>query len=245
MESKNTNSVKNNFESMLSLNQLRKYPNVINKLEPYRTVFDPIHGHIRFPKIMWDIIDTPQFQRLRNLQQLTATSLLFLGGTHTRFEHCLGTGYLANDLIQKCLNILNVGLIDHTELIKNVSIAGLCHDIAHGPFSHYFNDALRKLNIGQNWDHEEFGEKIINYMVDENQIDLNSEQLKIICSLIKGEKRKDIKTEYPWIYQIVANKENSIDVDKFDYISRDIYNLGLHVVSPDYERIFGNCNRAS
>ena len=32
----------------------------------YKTIFDPIHGNITFPKIMWDIIDTPQFQRLRN-----------------------------------------------------------------------------------------------------------------------------------------------------------------------------------
>ncbi len=43
-----------------------------------------------------------------------------------------------------------------------------------------------------------------------------------------------------WIYQIVANKKNSIDVDKFDYICRDSYHIGLQSANVDYERIFSS-----
>ena len=57
----------------------------------YKTIYDPIHGNMTFPKIMWDIIDTPQFQRLRNLKQLSTSHFIYMGNNHTRFEHCLGT----------------------------------------------------------------------------------------------------------------------------------------------------------
>ena len=74
--------------------------------KPYKTIFDPIHGHITFSKIMWDIIDTPQFQRLRNLRQLAASHFIYMGNNHTRFEHCLGTGYLSKDLSYRCFDIV-------------------------------------------------------------------------------------------------------------------------------------------
>lgn len=51
---------------------------------------DPIHGVIELPSIIFDIINTEFFQRLRNLKQLGASSYVFPGTTHTRFEHCIG-----------------------------------------------------------------------------------------------------------------------------------------------------------
>ena len=78
------------------------YPTTNQSQIPYKTIYDVIHGHIAFSKIMWDIIDTPQFQRLRNLKQLSTSYFIFPGNNHTRFEHCLGTGFLSNDLINRC-----------------------------------------------------------------------------------------------------------------------------------------------
>ena len=214
---------------------------------PYKTIFDPIHGHITFSKIMWDIIDTPQFQRLRNLRQLSTSHFIYPGNNHSRFEHCLGTGFLSKDLINRCFDLLlnNSNNIDkdkkEIEYLKEcVSIAGLCHDIGHGPFSHSFEVILENLNI-KNWDHEKFGGEIIQYLIDENNIEgIDKDELKLINSLIEGNNIH--KTEYNWIYQIVANKENSIDVDKFDYIQRDIYHSGVKTLSVDYNRIFKDIN---
>ena len=127
--------------------------NISQSSLPYKTIFDPIHGHITFSKIMWDIIDTPQFQRLRNLKQLSTSYFIYPGNNHTRFEHCLGTGFLSMDLINRCFDIISANKKEYTDLEQNeisilkdcVSIAGLCHDIGHGPFSHSFDVILEKL----------------------------------------------------------------------------------------------------
>ena len=57
-----------------------------------------------FSKIMWDLIDTPQFQRLRNLRQLGASHFIYPGNNHSSFEHCLGTGFLSQNLIKRCFD---------------------------------------------------------------------------------------------------------------------------------------------
>ena len=239
-----------NHESRLSLKnyQLDSQLPKTQPSIPFKTLYDPIHGHITFSKIMWDIIDTPQFQRLRNLRQLSTSHFIYPGNTHTRFEHCLGTGFLSKDLINRCFELvankeMNNTPIDINEieyLRKCVSIAGLCHDIGHGPFSHSFEVILKSMNI-EGWDHEEFGGRIIQYLIDKNGIeDIDEDMLKMINSLIEGNNLHN--TEYDWIYQIVANKENSIDVDKFDYIQRDIYHSGVKTLSVDYTRIFKDIN---
>ena len=215
----------------------------------YKTIFDPIHGNMTFPKIMWDIIDTPQFQRLRNLKQLSTSHFVYMGNNHTRFEHCLGTGFLSHDLIVRCFNLISKNEKYDEQIDKNeidylkqcVSIAGLCHDIGHGPFSHAFDIIIDNLGLKGKWNHEEFGGKILKYLIDDNNIEgISDDMLKMINSLIEGSNLH--KTEYNWIYQIVANKENSIDVDKFDYIQRDIYHSGVKTLSVDYQRIFGDIN---
>ena len=72
---------------------------------------------------------------------------------HTRFEHCIGTSYLAGNLVrslkdrQRSLKITNAD-----ELC--VSIAGLCHDLGHGPFSHLFEEVIERINGKSGWKHE-------------------------------------------------------------------------------------------
>ncbi len=69
------------------------------KKDDSRKVFDNIHGFIRFEKRIWYFIDTPEFQKLRNIKQLGVLSYIFPGATHSRFEHSLGTGHLAKTFI--------------------------------------------------------------------------------------------------------------------------------------------------
>ena len=78
---------------------------------------------------------------------------------------------------------------------------------------------------------------LFDYLIDNNSIDIETHEKKLIHSLISGD---SIGSENNWIYQIVANKKNSIDVDKFDYICRDSYHVGIKSGSVDYNRIFNN-----
>lgn len=70
------------------------------KKDDSRKVFDNIHGFIRFEKKIWKFIDTVEFQKLRYIKQLGCLSMVFPGATHTRFEHSLGTGHLAQTFIK-------------------------------------------------------------------------------------------------------------------------------------------------
>ena len=64
---------------------------------------DPVHGHIDLPQICVDIIDTPQFQRLRDLKQMGVSYHVFPGATHNRFEHSIGTCHMATRLMEHLL----------------------------------------------------------------------------------------------------------------------------------------------
>lgn len=64
-----------------------------------KKINDPIHGTINFPEYVTQIVDTEEFQRLRNLKQLGIGSKVFHGATHTRFEHCLGVCHVAETLL--------------------------------------------------------------------------------------------------------------------------------------------------
>ena len=82
---------------------------------------------------------------------------------------------------------------------------------------------------------------MIEYLIDNNNIEIESDLKKLVKSLILGEIKSssNIDCHYDsWIYQIVANKKNSIDVDKFDYLRRDSYHVGLNSGDVDFHRIF-------
>ena len=82
---------------------------------------------------------------------------------------------------------------------------------------------------------------MFDYLIDNNAIDIDNYEKKLIQKLILGEITPSDRKEFyyePWIFEIVANKKNSIDVDKFDYICRDSYHIGLQSAFVDYERIF-------
>lgn len=92
----------------------------------------------------WQFIDCPEFQRLRDIRQLgIGCSHVFPGATHTRYEHCLGTGYLASKMVHTLNTFLPKGTITEED-IQNVTIAGLVHDIGHATNSHGFEYGVIK-----------------------------------------------------------------------------------------------------
>ena len=214
-------------------------------------IYDRVHGHIKLDILAKSIIDTDIFQRLRNIHQTGLLYLVFPSATHTRFEHSIGTYHLALQMIEK-LKIKHPEINITNEIIQLVSIAGLCHDLGHLLYSHLFDDCfLVKLpnyetlkSLTKNVSHEYRSIFLLNYLVEKNNINLNKDQLKVIGDLInpKDAEYHKWKSKYQlgkWIFQIISNPINSIDVDKFDYLIRDTQAVGLKF-SFNYARIIND-----
>ena len=200
---------------------------------------DSVHGLIELSDIAIKIIDTPEFQRLREIKQLGAAYYVFSSASHNRFEHSLGVAYLA----KKCLKELRsnqpeLNISDNDILC--VEVAGLCHDLGHGPFSHIYDDVFlaKKLESTHRYRHHEMRSiAILEMIVKKYGIEIDEEKLKKMQDMIEP---KDKKLQKNFLYQIVSNKVNGIDVDKFDYLIRDTYAMGLKF-GFDYSRLFYQC----
>jgi HD superfamily phosphohydrolase len=211
-------------------------------------IYDNIHGYINIDILASSIIDTSIFQRLRNIHQTGVLYLVFPTATHTRFEHSIGTYHLATKMITNLAN-KQPNLNINQEMIQLVGIAGLCHDLGHLMFSHLFDDQfLMNLpnynDLGINVTHENRSIYLLNHLVETNNINLDKDQLKIIGDLInpKEANYSKWKNKYQigkWIFQIISNPLNSIDVDKFDYLTRDTQAVGLKC-GFDYTRIIND-----
>lgn len=193
-------------------------------------IYDPIHGFINITSLMKQFINTEEFQRLRDLKQLGATTFVFPSANHTRFEHSIGVSHLAGLMIE---SLKKNGLETITERnIELCRLAGLLHDIGHGPFSHLYDDYVKD---SKEPDHEERGCVIIRNMVKKYKIPLKDFEVDDIIKMINPSDDE----KFHWKYQIVANKINQLDVDKLDYIQRDCFYLGMKCAG-EYSRIIND-----
>ena len=95
-------------------------------------IHDNIHGYIEVPSVCQAIIDTPQFDRLRGLRQLGSAHFVYPAAKHSRWEHSLGVMHLAGEMVDHLIRV-QPGCADETDRVC-VMLAGLCHDLGHGPF---------------------------------------------------------------------------------------------------------------
>lgn len=128
-----------------------------------RIVRDPVHGYIRLPSdIFSSLIDTPLFQRLRDIRQLGQAHLVYPGAMHTRFEHSLGTAYIMDKMIKSIIENTSEYVVkdfreeQHKMVVKYLEgilkelkrlrreavVAALLHDIGHMMLSHVFEAAI-------------------------------------------------------------------------------------------------------
>uniref|UniRef100_A0A673KTD8 HD/PDEase domain-containing protein n=1 Tax=Sinocyclocheilus rhinocerous TaxID=307959 RepID=A0A673KTD8_9TELE len=209
---------------------------------------DPIHGHMELHPLLVKIIDTPQFQRLRHIKQLGTKYLVYPGATHTRFEHSLGVAHLAGCLIKSLQEKQpELNITEQDSLC--VRIAALCHDMGE-EHKHACAYLLRKSLNKSFMKHEKASVDMFHCMRKKNGLDkemkdygLNlDEDITFIEELIlKGQKDEPVKMLFSilqwsmkgrtedksFLYEIVANKVNGIDVDKWDYLARDCHYLGI------------------
>lgn len=193
---------------------------------------DTVHETINLPDYAWIIIDTEAFKRLQHITQFSTITIKNANIKHTRWEHCIGVGHLAYKLITRLANTYSFITEKH---IKCVTVAGLMHDIGHGPFSHCWE----KLSIlNKSFNHEEMSCKIVREVLTSNVVLckwFDDDDIQLICDMILGvlpQQQQDQDQEkqlqncnlhYPFLYQIVNNKQFGIDVDKQDYLLRDAY----------------------
>lgn len=201
---------------------------------PGKIINDPVHGHMYFPGVVVDAIDTPQVQRLRELKQLGTAYYVFPGAAHNRFEHSLGTCHLATNMYEALRRSSGKTVRASLDRMDKISIqlAGLCHDLGHGPFSHVFdNEFLTRRNPSWDsknppWNHEAMSADMFEWMVDDNHIDIDNDVVKRVCNLITSDD-SGAPPGKKFLWDIVANKRNSVDVDKFEYLMRDAHNAGV------------------
>lgn len=185
-----------------------------------KLILDPIHGYIQLPEICVKIIDTIQFQQLKYKKQLGAAYYVFSGASHNRFEHSIGVAHLAKLLIvQLKVNQPELNISDND--IKLIMIAGLLHDIGHGPLSHLFDEFVISENIPER-EHEYRSGLILEQIVNDYNINLNKKEIEQIKKYINPSEDCE-----GFMYEIISNNRNGLDVDKFDYLMRDTKNIGL------------------
>ncbi|KAF9474606.1 HD-domain PDEase-like protein [Pholiota conissans] len=188
-----------------------------------RDIKDPIHGNIKVYPALARFIDTCEFQRLRNIKQLGTTSFVWPAASHTRFEHSLGVACLARKIATHLRTSQpTLGITDRD--IACVEIAGLCHDLGHGPWSHVWDNLFipAVLKLETPWTHEVGSEMMLEYLLKENKIPMPVEDQEFVKALIAGDHSR-VPHEKVYLFDIVANKRNGLDVDKLDYLCRDAH----------------------
>jgi len=201
-------------------------------------IFDSVHGFIHFNDLEKALIDTEAFQRLHYIHQLGMAYLIYPGGTHTRFEHSLGTMHLASLIFDQ------IGSEEERGFWRQMTrFAALCHDLGHLPFSHVAEKRL----LGKEG-HEEWTLKIIESSalapVWEKAREVFPEKNieEAVAKLSLGEEKLTaLRPEVsftPWekVYSLITTGD-FFGADRIDYLLRDAKATGLSYGLFDYAQL--------
>lgn len=193
-----------------------------NKTEEHKVLRDPVHGYIHVDDaVIWELIDSREFQRLRRIHQLGGTYHVYHTAEHSRFGHSLGVYEVARLMIENIKGLQDV--LDETERIGTLC-AALLHDVGHGPFSHAFE-------VVTDIHHEEFTDRIILDESTEINAILRSHNPKLpqlVADIIAHRHSRKL------LSQIISSQ---LDADRMDYLLRDSYFTGVSYGEFDLHRI--------
>lgn len=177
---------------------------------------DPVYGFVSVPyEIIFDLIEHPYFQRLRNIKQLGLTHLVYPGALHTRFHHALGAMHLMAIALE---TLRNKGIEITEEEAKAATIAILLHDIGHGPFSHALENC-----IVPGIHHEDLSILLMKRLNEEFE-----GQLTLAIEIFEDKYKKR------FLHQLVSSQ---LDMDRMDYLNRDSFYTGVSEGVIGFDRI--------
>ncbi len=205
--------------------------------ESDKVIHDSVHGSILLPQSYERLLSTPEMQRMGQIHQTGLANLVFPGANHTRLEHMLGTFHLAS----RFSDALRIEGSERDLLL----VSALVHDVGHPPFSHTFEDVLkRRLRV----DHMELTAKIIRGEVDivpaaeqyvvkrvPRIVDcierMSLDPAEVALSVMKEKGARGIP---PYVTSLI---HGPVDVDQMDYLMRDSYFTGVASGRVDADRI--------
>lgn len=204
--------------------------------------YDNIYGAITISNYAKIITQHPYFQRLRNIKQLGPLHFKFSYAGHSRYEHSIGVAYLAR-FTGTILKGKHKNITDKE--ILALELAGLCHDLGHGAYSHSFDHLLRDIKFDRKTAHHEIRSQVLfKFMVDDlPELDLSEKDIKLVQYFMDPDR---FKITYPdeqlpeftaGLEQIVSNPVHKLDVDKMDYLIRDAQSLRFDQALSDHTDI--------
>ncbi|MBY8998634.1 MAG: HD domain-containing protein [Candidatus Thorarchaeota archaeon] len=201
-----------------------------------KAIQDPVHGAILLEPWELDIISTWEMLRLRYVRQLGPAHLVYPGATHTRFEHCIGTNFLAQKsirVVNYCDDLDTACFVPFSRLLdeyhqKLFRAAALLHDVGHPPTSHTIEYALHS------WaglDHLDLGTFLILNSSLTDTLEKNDIEPKDVVNILRRQANdpiKDLLTEF---------LDHPLDIDKTDYLIRDAHFSGVQLGIFPAERV--------
>lgn len=183
---------------------------------------DPVHNYVHVQdEIIWSLINTSEFQRLRRIRQLGTSYLTFHGAEHSRFSHSLGVYEITRRIISQFERA------NYTDWPRDEGMVALCaallHDLGHGPFSHSVEQAFQM-------HHEDWTCRILLGDTEVRSVlrRMGDDFPDKVAAVI----RKDYKQ--PIVVNLVSSP---LDADRMDYLLRDAYFTGVNYGTIDMDRI--------
>lgn len=191
------------------------------KLNEEKVFKDPVHRYVHVrDRVIWDLIGTKEFQRLRRIKQLGTTYLTFHGAEHSRFNHSLGVYEIVRRIVDDVFEQRPEW--NHEDRLLTLC-AALLHDLGHGPFSHSFEKVF-------DFDHEYYTQLIV----------LGDTEVHQVLSRVSVDFPKKVAEVIEKTYEnklVISLISSQIDADRMDYLQRDAYFTGVSYGHFDMERI--------
>ncbi len=212
-------SIKNHLDHYYFCIPAFEYIKIISSLDfysLYMLVRDIIYGDYYLSRTAWYLSRHPAMQRLKDVKQCGVLhwTYEYRHATHTRYEHSLGTWFITTTLLRR-LQLPN-------KIIEICGAAALFHDIAHGCFSHAFdNTIIPTLFPGlKDWPrHEQRARALLIHLGFRGDTWLN------LIGLIEG-RDSPLTRQYPFLHHLLNNPSDiGLDVDRIDHLTRDSFYL--------------------
>ena len=201
-------------------------------------VYDRVYGEVRIRSTLASqLLEGPLLSRLDNVRQLGVCSYVYPSATHTRREHSVGVYHLAGELAAHLRTVAHATTVTDDD-IELVRVAGLLHDVGHGPFSHLFEEFVR------GWSHETGTYEAVESLTEL----LPPTDRAFVLAVLRGAPRGATddgfaaRTGRPFhthafLLDVVHNACCGVDVDKMDYLVRDAQSVLGATQVVDVQRI--------